>query len=1105
MKKAPKVKKIPAFQDGSISTPGAEFMMERKTPEDTIFKPQGKKGKDAKLGDYLKDAGRLALDTAAGTLGLDSLIKNDYKTQAGLNVNEAREKYVTPIAKGVTSVALNTVLPGAGSIYNAATTGLSNSLEATERERKPGESDAEYSKRMADIGIDVSDTKTGLKGYEGLLAQLGSLSMQGYQNNQLKKYPEGMAKGGDVSSGKAKEILSDGEAHGRPLTERQIGFFGLKAGNEKNEGGLIEGAGSGKSDSIRAKIKPGSFVVPEENSGIAAMLDAKYFGTKGKPANLKQGGGIDVKLSNGEYLFDPNKKRALIKKGVNIHALAPNAKDNSKLADGGGVDDKKKPEEQAQQQPQPQSQQKPVNFYDEEEYKKLKALMAQDFSGKQGSYTAPQSGEKTTTGKPLYLDESGNFISTKDTTGLLPVATYTGNETSVSKDEIEKIKKANELLSKTQDDKIKQYIQSQMGVESNDPEEIKKAQEALPEGVSALPGYNGKLKYVGDTTSIPVDELGQPIAQVSYNIDLIPKELRDNVKMETQGTEKTGDIYKQYITGYSQYTDEKGKPMLIPKYGIPSDTGASNITPRNIYKNEQGVYFMQNPDGTTKSIPYTTAEQQLRKFKTKTEEVKKLEDLLKGNVDLANVILGPVDQNSAVPDEQLASEPGLGYKHGGEVKKYANGGDVDKDKITSAQAREKVKTASALRDEANKLKKSDPKESKRLSGEADKLLSEVNQKRKKNLIQYEKNALPYYLTHNSKDEPPVDLSAYGVGKKKTEVNKSEVKKADDKVVKNTPVKKQPVKKETPVEPAKKEPVAENNGIDFQASQKERKVGNDSKFAPLNEEVKTDSKDANEARNVFVKTGSMQEITDAEKEQGRKYLKDNGIVTDESDAKIDVATGKKSFELKKPNIGLEDVLAYGQIGLGLTGLLKDGKRPTDKIDSDFNASVERSKADAMFGLDAATKSMYEKDIESARIGLVNLAANTAGGDPLLANARARAATNQYSDNLLKLASADASLRLQKRQYSDEMVSTRAGMRRSIFEDKLAAFNQNQMAGAELLGAGIDNLFTSRRNKQALESEKSADKSMQIDVDDYYNQVTSNELKKGTYLNNNLSIG
>ena len=91
-----------------------------------------------------------------------------------------------------------------------------------------------------------------------------------------------------------------------------------------SDGGQIKGKGTGKSDSILAKVEADSFVVPEENAEVAEEIREKYLGKPPKSkANLNQKGGEKVKLSNGEHLYTPEEKEELLEKGVNVDLLAP--------------------------------------------------------------------------------------------------------------------------------------------------------------------------------------------------------------------------------------------------------------------------------------------------------------------------------------------------------------------------------------------------------------------------------------------------------------------------------------------------------------------------------------------------------------------------------------------------------------------------------------------------------------------------------------------------------------------------------------------------------------------------------------------------------------
>lgn len=145
----------------------------------------------------------------------------------------------------------------------------------------------------------------------------------------------GMAEGGHVSAAKAKEILRDGTANGKKLTDKQKRYFGWIAGGGKAEGGDVEGAGNGKSDSINTELPEGSFVVPVENAMVAQAIRDTYLPKQ--DGNMKKGGGVPVRLSNGEHVFTPEERVILEKRGIDLTVLAPNADRDNNYDTGGGV------------------------------------------------------------------------------------------------------------------------------------------------------------------------------------------------------------------------------------------------------------------------------------------------------------------------------------------------------------------------------------------------------------------------------------------------------------------------------------------------------------------------------------------------------------------------------------------------------------------------------------------------------------------------------------------------------------------------------------------------------------------------------------------------
>lgn len=107
-------------------------------------------------------------------------------------------------------------------------------------------------------------------------------------------------------------------------------------------GGKVKGAGTGKSDSINARVMPGSFVVPAKNAPIIEEIKEKVLRKAPKKANLNQKGGTEIRISNGEHLLSPEEKSEIESYGYNVDALAPDSDDNVNLKNGGLTSEKAK-------------------------------------------------------------------------------------------------------------------------------------------------------------------------------------------------------------------------------------------------------------------------------------------------------------------------------------------------------------------------------------------------------------------------------------------------------------------------------------------------------------------------------------------------------------------------------------------------------------------------------------------------------------------------------------------------------------------------------------------------------------------------------------------
>ena len=98
--------------------------------------------------------------------------------------------------------------------------------------------------------IDMSNTDKDLIGIDEhgntqlMLANSGNPYM--FPGQQVREIP--VSKLGGLSSAKAKEILKDGTAHGKPLTAKQKRYFGWVAGGKKKKGGNPYQAGGTLND-----------------------------------------------------------------------------------------------------------------------------------------------------------------------------------------------------------------------------------------------------------------------------------------------------------------------------------------------------------------------------------------------------------------------------------------------------------------------------------------------------------------------------------------------------------------------------------------------------------------------------------------------------------------------------------------------------------------------------------------------------------------------------------------------------------------------------------------------------------------------------------------
>jgi GH24 family phage-related lysozyme (muramidase) len=90
------------------------------------------------------------------------------------------------------------------------------------------------------------------------------------------------------------------------------------------DGGKVKGPGTSKSDSIKTKLQEGSFVVPAENAEMAMAMGKELLGW-GRDDTVDKGGNANVKISDGEVVFQPDEIQTLKQFGIDVEGLAPNS------------------------------------------------------------------------------------------------------------------------------------------------------------------------------------------------------------------------------------------------------------------------------------------------------------------------------------------------------------------------------------------------------------------------------------------------------------------------------------------------------------------------------------------------------------------------------------------------------------------------------------------------------------------------------------------------------------------------------------------------------------------------------------------------------------
>lgn len=224
----------------------------------------------------------------------------------------------------------------------------------------------------ASINVNTGELAYANDDYNGISFERAQNTSPYKEASQSEKMLMGMLGGGATELGQVitgdksfTTVLDElhrntvfGPNPGTPMGEEFNKLIGLKEGgspqgvsgvkpalninNTQGSGGVVSGTGGPKDDKINAEIDSKGFVVPAENADLAMQYRREYLGKPNKKAALHSGD-TKVKLSDGEHYFSQEEVAILKQKGVDLHALAPNAESSiqngAKLAEGGGEKD----------------------------------------------------------------------------------------------------------------------------------------------------------------------------------------------------------------------------------------------------------------------------------------------------------------------------------------------------------------------------------------------------------------------------------------------------------------------------------------------------------------------------------------------------------------------------------------------------------------------------------------------------------------------------------------------------------------------------------------------------------------------------------------------
>ncbi len=308
MKKAPKGIKRKKYEiGGGVTTNYSRGAGTSEEDLDENGNPIVKSGNGAKVANVATQA--------LGTYG-SGYFATKQGTSEGDNLRSAGLAGVSKLG------AIGSVISGAAAIGDQIGDPIRKKSEALDAQGNV--KDVGKAKRNAIIGIGLSPSKRLT--YEGGLTDVTGdkyiASLEKEKKAQLLQEEQ------DAMNLANEDVLARREAG-------ETGAVALSTYRApKANGGVVVGKGTGTSDSIKAEVEKGDFIVPAKHREMAERIRATVLKKKTGKADLHKGS-VPIKISAGEHVFTKEEKDELTEEmGEDIlKMLAPDAKEGEEETD----------------------------------------------------------------------------------------------------------------------------------------------------------------------------------------------------------------------------------------------------------------------------------------------------------------------------------------------------------------------------------------------------------------------------------------------------------------------------------------------------------------------------------------------------------------------------------------------------------------------------------------------------------------------------------------------------------------------------------------------------------------------------------------------------